>query len=98
MNAINTLDRQTRERRILTAALLAALANACSSHAAHSGAAGPSAPVGSDAPRAIASLAAAEAPRLIELRRDLHRHPELAGHEIRTSGLVAQHLEALGLE
>jgi len=35
---------------------------------------------------------------LIELRRDIHRHPELAGEERRTSGLVARRLRAAGLD
>lgn len=32
------------------------------------------------------------------LRRDFHRHPELGFQEIRTGGIVAQELEALGME
>lgn len=32
------------------------------------------------------------------MRRDFHKHPELGFHEIRTSGIVAKELEALGLE
>jgi amidohydrolase len=36
--------------------------------------------------------------RLIELRRDLHRHPELAHREHRTAGIVAERLNALGLD
>lgn len=32
------------------------------------------------------------------LRRDFHKHPELGYQEIRTSGIVAKELEALGLE
>lgn len=32
------------------------------------------------------------------LRRDFHRHPELGYREVRTSGIVAKELEALGLE
>ena len=35
---------------------------------------------------------------LIELRREIHRHPELAGEERRTAGLVAEQLRAAGLE
>ena len=34
----------------------------------------------------------------IELRRDLHAHPELAFQEHRTAGIVAEHLRGLGLE
>jgi amidohydrolase len=40
---------------------------------------------------------AALAPELIDLRRDLHRHPELAFAEHRTAGIVAERLRALGL-
>jgi amidohydrolase len=35
---------------------------------------------------------------LIELRRDLHRHPELSGQEERTAKVVADRLKSLGLE
>ncbi|MCL7974336.1 MAG: M20 family metallopeptidase [marine benthic group bacterium] len=35
---------------------------------------------------------------MIEIRRDLHRHPELSGRERRTAGVVAGRLQALGLE
>jgi len=35
-------------------------------------------------------------PRMIELRRDLHRHPELGFRETRTAALVAGRLAALG--
>lgn len=38
------------------------------------------------------------APRLIELRHDLHRHPELGNREKRTAGVVARELRRLGLE
>ncbi len=37
-------------------------------------------------------------PKVIEWRRDLHEHPELSGNEVRTAGIVADHLEALGIE
>ncbi|MGH2507351.1 MAG: M20 metallopeptidase family protein [Ktedonobacteraceae bacterium] len=37
-------------------------------------------------------------PGMVAMRRDLHEHPELAFEEVRTSGIVAQHLKALGME
>ena len=36
--------------------------------------------------------------KLIEIRRDLHQHPELSNREFRTSKLVAEYLRSLGLE
>jgi len=38
------------------------------------------------------------APEMVEFRRDLHRHPELSFQEHRTAGLVAERMEALGLD
>ena len=35
---------------------------------------------------------------LVGWRRDFHQHPELGNRETRTSGIVAAHLERLGLE
>jgi amidohydrolase len=40
----------------------------------------------------------AMAARLVETRRDLHRHPELGNREERTGRLVAERLRAAGLE
>jgi amidohydrolase len=37
-------------------------------------------------------------PDLVATRRDFHEHPELAFEEVRTSGIVARRLRALGLE
>lgn len=37
-------------------------------------------------------------PRLVEIRRDIHMHPELSNEEVRTSALVAKRLRELGLE
>ncbi len=37
-------------------------------------------------------------PKLVEWRRDFHRHPELGFQEVRTAGVVAAHLQELGLE
>jgi amidohydrolase len=43
-------------------------------------------------------LTAAQSENLIELRRDFHRHPELAHQEHRTAGIVAERLQQLGLD
>ncbi|WP_370133274.1 amidohydrolase [Streptacidiphilus sp. EB103A] len=37
-------------------------------------------------------------PELIEVRRDLHRHPELGRQEVRTTALLKERLEQAGLE
>jgi amidohydrolase len=37
-------------------------------------------------------------PELVALRRDFHRHPELAFEETRTANIVAEYLRGLGLE
>lgn len=37
-------------------------------------------------------------PKIIEWRRDLHQFPELSNREFRTSKIVAEHLQSLGLE
>jgi len=36
-------------------------------------------------------------PRLIEMRRDIHSHPELAFEEVRTAGIVAAELTRMGI-
>ena len=36
--------------------------------------------------------------QVVAWRRDIHSHPELSGQEVRTAGLVADHLRELGLE
>ena len=38
------------------------------------------------------------AAQLVAWRRDLHMHPELGFQEVRTAGVVARHLQELGLE
>jgi amidohydrolase len=43
-------------------------------------------------------LAAQVEPRVIAWRRDIHQNPELSNREFRTGKLVADHLEALGIE
>ncbi len=42
-------------------------------------------------------LGAADRQELIQTRRDLHQHPELAFEEHRTAALIERHLESLGL-
>jgi len=44
------------------------------------------------------SLAQSLEAEMIARRRDFHRHPELGFQEVRTAGIVAQELNALGLE
>jgi amidohydrolase len=46
----------------------------------------------------IRAAADALSPALVETRRDIHRHPELGNREFRTGKLVAERLQALGLE
>jgi amidohydrolase len=46
----------------------------------------------------IAKAADVLQPKLVEIRRDFHMHPELSNREIRTSRIVAERLKALGLE
>ncbi len=47
---------------------------------------------------ATGSLSDTELQELIDVRRDLHQHPETAFTEVRTSGIVAERLRALGLK
>jgi amidohydrolase len=46
----------------------------------------------------IRGALAGMADELIELRRDLHAHPELAGNEVRTTNIVANRLIAAGIQ
>ena len=36
--------------------------------------------------------------KVIAWRRDIHEHPELGNHEVRTAGIIAKHLQSLGIE
>ncbi|MFN7828778.1 MAG: M20 family metallopeptidase [Acidobacteriota bacterium] len=51
-----------------------------------------------DRQQAIDQAAEALRPKLIEQRRDFHRHPELSNREERTSRVIAERLRALGLD
>ena len=46
----------------------------------------------------IDELAAAINDQVVEWRRDIHANPELGMQEFRTAGLVAEHLESLGID
>ena len=46
----------------------------------------------------IKEIARGYQPRLVELRRDLHRHPELAWNEIRTTNVIVSLLKEWGFE
>jgi amidohydrolase len=37
-------------------------------------------------------------PKVVAWRRDFHEHPELSNQEVRTAGIVAEHLRKLGIE
>ncbi|WP_207492729.1 amidohydrolase [Aridibaculum aurantiacum] len=36
--------------------------------------------------------------KVVEWRRDFHQHPELGNNEVRTAGIIAAHLQSLGIE
>src|SRR5213080_2251523 len=44
------------------------------------------------------SIADAELPSLLAIYKDIHAHPELSGHEERTSALIAKELRAAGCQ
>jgi amidohydrolase len=48
--------------------------------------------------KTLGTFSEADVREMVEVRRDLHAHPELAFEEMRTSGIVAERLRALGLE
>lgn len=46
----------------------------------------------------LAALVEKVNPSVVAWRRDFHQHPELSNREVRTSAIVAKHLQGLGLE
>jgi len=47
---------------------------------------------------AVAAQASKVEPKVIAWRRDFHEHPELGNRETRTAGIIAKHLQDLGME
>ncbi len=54
-------------------------------------------PLANDPTTAIRTATERIEPALIELRRDIHAHPELGFEEVRTAGVVARELQRLGI-
>jgi amidohydrolase len=54
--------------------------------------------VNAAAAESVQQLTQAELPQVTAWRRDLHQHPELSNHEVRTSGIVAAELKKLGYD
>ncbi len=50
------------------------------------------------AQQTLQSLADVELPSLLAIYKDIHAHPELSGHEERTSALIARELRAAGCQ
>jgi len=46
----------------------------------------------------VAAQAGKVEPKVIAWRRDFHEHPELGNRETRTAGIIAKHLQDLGME
>lgn len=46
----------------------------------------------------VVQMAYADSARLTEMYKDLHQHPELGFQEVRTAGILAKELQALGYE
>mgnify|MGYP003108966523 CR=1 FL=1 len=49
-------------------------------------------------PTEVQSIVDRVMPQVVEWRRDFHQHPELGNREFRTSGIVAEYLQYLGME
>lgn len=75
--------RATIVRAILSAGLIAAVGTG---------------PVRAADPATLEAAVAAQTPKVVDWRRDIHQNPELGNRETRTAALVATHLKSLGYE
>jgi metal-dependent amidase/aminoacylase/carboxypeptidase family protein len=92
----NSEDRFVSRRAVLGGAAVAVVGAALApGRAAHASGGSAGRPVDEDAVDAVASRLDRD---LIELRREIHRHPEAAGQEARTATVVARRLRAAGLD
>ena len=48
--------------------------------------------------RQVKQMAYADSLRLVEIFKDIHQNPELGFMEVRTSGIIAKELKALGYD
>ncbi|MFN8654585.1 MAG: amidohydrolase [Gemmatimonadales bacterium] len=60
--------------------------------------AGAASPLAAQSDAEIRAAVEKVAPRMIEIRHDIHQHPELGNRETRTAGIVAAELKRLGFE
>ncbi|WP_419700234.1 amidohydrolase [Mucilaginibacter sp. NFX135] len=51
-----------------------------------------------DVSSTVSTKADALQSKIVAWRRDFHEHPELGNHEVRTSGIIAKHLQSLGIQ
>lgn len=58
----------------------------------------PDLPHSAESPLNLLERARSLAPEMVEIRRDLHRHPELSFQEVRTAGIAAEAVGALGFD
>lgn len=84
-------------RAVLGGTAVAGAFLAPAARAAADGLSGPGSVVGPVYQRSVDAVAARLDQHLVALRRDIHRHPEIAGGEGRTAAVVADQLRSAGL-
>lgn len=102
------MTKRARVVRLLGGLAIAAATVVAGAQPATSGAPAPASAAAATVPRAaplprslidrVGDAIDADAPRLVEMFKDLHQHPELAFTETRTAGIVACELRAAGFQ